>query len=109
MSVKHVREYFEQVASQYKEMIDDLREAEKDLENNIVEPEYIEQIKKNVQPVKDNYMTLSWIMYLLNQPERKQKQRGYEQRNAKLLKTLDNNRSPQAIIKQNEDSLKNLK
>ena len=62
MSVKHVKEYFNQVADQYSEMLNELRDFEKEAEQGLIEPERLDIIKQNIQPLVNNYQTLSWIM-----------------------------------------------
>ena len=65
MAVKHIKEYYEQVCEQYIQMNDELRDFQKEVENGLVEPERIENLEKLIEPLKNNYMTLSWIMFLL--------------------------------------------
>ena len=48
MSVKHVKEYFNQVADQYSEMLNELRDFEKEAEQGLIEPERLDIIKQNV-------------------------------------------------------------
>ena len=73
MAVKDVVEYYNQVANQYTLLIEDLKDFEKECQEGIVEPEKLDQIKDNIQPLINNYNTLSYIMFLLNQPTRKEK------------------------------------
>lgn len=73
MSVKHVRDYYSQVTANYCEMKSDLEDMEKMAETNQMSPEQVEQMKKIIAPVKQNYETLSYFMYLLNQPNKKSK------------------------------------
>lgn len=108
MAVKHIKDYYEQVCEQYVQMNEELRDFQKEVEEGLVEPERIENLKKLIEPLKNNYMTLSWIMYLLNQPQRASKERAYERRNRKFLENLDKNFNKESIIKENEEVIKSI-
>ena len=108
MAVKHIKEYYEQVCEQYVQMNEELRDFQKEVENGLVEPERIENLKKIIEPLKNNYMTLSWIMYLLNQPNRDSKERAYQKRNKKLIASLDKNFNKESIMKQNDEVIKSI-
>ena len=73
MAKRHVEEYYNKIAEQYKEMSDNIKELEERLSDNMSSYDVIENMKKIVEPVKENYMTLSWIMFLLNMPNNKKK------------------------------------
>lgn len=108
MAVKHIREYYEQVCEQYVQMNEELRDFQKEVENGLVEPERLDNLKKIIEPLKNNYMTLSWIMYLLNQPNRDSKERAYQKRNKKLIESLDKNFNKESIMKQNDEVIKSI-
>ena len=109
MAVRHIKEYFEQVEDQYHEMLEEIRDFEKEAEKGLIQPERLDAIKETIKPLMNNYQTLSWIMFLLNKPNRKQKEKGYEQRNKKLLKSLNPKFSKEGILKENEATIQNLK
>lgn len=109
MSVKHVKEYFNQVADQYSEMLNELRDFEKEAEQGLIEPERLDIIKQNIQPLVNNYQTLSWIMFLLNQPNKKEKIKKYERQNKTLLKTLNKEFSQEGVINTNQQVIDGLK
>ena len=108
MAVKHIKEYYEQVCDQYVQMNEELRDFQKEVENGLVEPERLDNLKKIIEPLKNNYMTLSWIMYLLNKPQRDSKEKAYEKRNRKFIESLDKNFDKSSILKQNEETIKNI-
>lgn len=108
MAVKHIKEYYEQVCDQYVQMNEELRDFQKEVENGLVEPERLDNLKKMIEPLKNNYMTLSWIMYLLNQPNRDSKERAYQKRNKKLIESLDKNFNKESIMKQNDEVIKSI-
>ena len=108
MAVKHIKEYYDQVCEHYHLLNEELKDFQKEVENGLVAPERIDNLKAIIEPVKNNYMTLSWIMYLLNQPQRDSKEREYQRRNKKFIESLDKNFDKASILKQNEDVIKKI-
>ena len=109
MAVKHVIEYFNQIADQRKEMLNNLKDFEEECAKGLVEPERLEKIKENIQPILDNYQTLSYIMFLLNKPVKKSKQYKYTSQNKKLLNSIDKKFTQTGIIEENNQALEQLK
>ena len=111
MAKKDVELYFKQVADQYQEMIDNIKEIEVDVSNNLTDPELLDRLREQTKPLKDNFMTLSYIMFLLNKPTRKSKEKGYERRNQKLLKSIPAENTKEGILAKNKtviDKVKNI-
>lgn len=108
MAIKHVREYYDQITEQYNEMLSDLKEAEQDLENNLVDVDYVENVRKCVQPIKDSYMAISWIMFLLNQPAKKPKIPKYKSQLKAVTDKLDARFSTEETLKSNRQCLDEL-
>ena len=75
MSRKHVEDYFNQVCEDYHEMVQTLKDMEDECNNGLVPPERVEQLKNMLEPIKTNYARISYIMFLLNMPNKKEKQR----------------------------------
>lgn len=109
MSVKHVKKYYDEICEQYKEMLENIKDSEQDAMNNIVDIDYVDNLKKIIQPIKDNYERWSYMMFLLNQPERKQKIPAYKRRMEKFLSGLDKSNSLEATLEENEAALKKVK
>ena len=65
-------------------------------------------MKLIITPVKQNYETLSYFMYLLNQPNKKSKQLTYKKQNKKLVEA-SGKRTQADIIIENKKSLSDLK
>lgn len=106
MSKKHVEQYFKTIADQYSEMLDLLKELEQQYETNIIEPERLDKIKESIVPLKTNYQRISYIMYLLNMPNRKEKQTKYKKAlEAKQYKEA----SLQKVKDENDSVIDNLK
>lgn len=108
MAVKHVVEYYEQICDQYKQLNDELKDFQKMVEEGIVEPERIDNLKKIIEPLKNNYMTISWIMFLLNKPQRESKEKAYQKRMRKFTEELDKRFNSDGIKDENDKVLKDL-
>lgn len=108
MSVKAVRKAYDQIYEQYQEMLQDIRDFEVEASQGLVEPERVDRLKEQIAPIKENYERWAYIMFLLNQPERKSKHKRYEQANQKLLKSLDNKNSIESTIEENKQALKQI-
>ena len=85
MAKRHVVEYFEKVAKQYSEMLAELKDFENECNNSLVEPEQFEQFKRVLEPIKNNYMMWSYVMYLLNLPNREKKVKAVKRRSKQVL------------------------
>lgn len=109
MSVKHVKEYYDKVYSNYKDMMSILHELEKEAETSIVSPERIEEFKKSIQPVKDQFETWSWLVYLLNLPNKKEKRKRYIQLNEKKMDSVGKKNHYDTKLEECKDVVKNLK
>lgn len=105
MSVKHVKKYYQQVCDQYSQMIEELKDFEKEAEEGLFPPEKIDQIKLSIEPLKINYERWSYMMYLLNLPNKSVKKKKYERQFAgtKVNKIAND------IDEENVASIKNLK
>ena len=108
MSVKHVNEQYNKICAQYQEMIENIRDMEKEAEKGLIEPERLERLKEQVAPIKINYERWSYIMFLLHQPNRKEKIKKYQQQNRKLLERLSEKNSLEAVIEENNQAMKHI-
>ena len=89
-------------------MNEELKEFQKEVETGLIEPERLDNLKAVIEPLKNNYMTLSWIMYLLNKPQRDKKDKAYQKRTKKFTDSLDKNFDKESILKQNEEVIKSI-
>ena len=108
MSVKAVKKYYDQICDQYHEMLENIHDLEEEAAKGMVEPERIDRLKDQIAPIKQNYERWSYMMFLLNQPARKEKQPGYANRNKKFLNNLSESNSLKAVLKENEEALKHV-
>lgn len=108
MAKRHLVEYYKKVCSQYQNMNDTLKKFENELQYNMVDPQIIENAKKIIAPLKANYERISYIMFLLNQPNKESKKKRYVNQNKCKLNGLDKNNSIEKTLEENEDVIKNL-
>ena len=108
MSVKTVNKYYKQISEQYAEMVQDIKDLEVEAANGLVEPERIERLKEQIAPIKLNYERWSYMMFLLHQPNKKEKLHKYQKQNKKLLASLSASNSIEAVIAENNEALKHV-
>ena len=110
MSIKHVRDYYERMVSDYVEMKRVLEEMEKLSEEKAsVAINNIEQIREQVKVLEANYNRLSYIMFLLNQPNKEKKKSKYFKQEKKKLNKIPVNDRKEAVINENTKVLETLK
>ena len=108
MSVKALEKEYQQVVDQYMEMVRDIKEIEEDASNGITDPELVERLKKQIEPIKQNYEWWSWVMFILHEPQRKSKREKYKRDNKKFISTLSKESTPQARLNNSQKSLNSL-
>ena len=91
MSKRDFDNYFEDVKKQYLEMVSTLEEMTELADKKMVAPEMLENVKTVIEPIKQNYMTLSYVMFLLNTPKKGKKLEKYKRQNRKLQWKNKNN------------------
>ena len=110
MAIKHVRAYYERMVSDYVEMKRVLEEMEKLSEEKAsVAINNIEQIREQVKVLEANYNRLSYIMFLLNQPNKEKKKSKYFKQEKKKLNKIPINDRKEAVINENTKVLETLK
>lgn len=108
MAKKDVELYYQQVTDQYIEMVSNIKEFEEYASTHMVEPERIDKMNKILEPIKNNYKTLSYIMFLLNQPVKKKKISKYVKQNKKLLSTIPHKNTKEGILEENKSCIMNM-
>lgn len=106
MSVKDVKECYAKVSQQYSDMLNEIRDFEQECERGLFEPERLDMIKESIQPLKDNYERWSYMMFLLNQPNRKQKVNKYKKQQQSKLNKLSVKNSIESTFKENDSAIK---
>lgn len=106
MARSHVVQYYLEVEYQYLEMLDALKELNKLVKEGKVDLERYEQQASEVQKLKENYERISYIIFLLNKPNRKSKK--LDDNTLRWYAELKNH-SKEAIIDENNDVLVTFK
>lgn len=110
MAIKHVREYYERMVSDYVEMKRVLEEMEKLSEEKAsIALSNIEQIREQVKILEANYKRLAYIMFLLNQPNKESKKQRYLNREKKKLDNIPVADREEAVVEENTRILETLK
>lgn len=111
MSKRHVEEYYIKMTSDYTEMKNVLEELQKSVteENASAYAAQISTIKEQVRLLEANYKRLSYIMFLLNMPNKKKKESGYNRREHKKLDNIPDEHRAESVHKENSDILDNIK
>ena len=105
MSMKHFNAYYQDLQENYNEMLNGLRELEQACSTGMVEPERVERYMKTLQPIKDSFLTIQYIKYLLDKPNKKVKQKKYDKQFSKSIDIEKDEKIPE----QNGVLLKELK
>lgn len=110
MSVKHIREYYERMVSDYTEMKNVLKEMEKLSDSNASTAlANIESIREQVKILEANYNRLSYIIFLLNQPNKEAKKDRYFKREQKALNKIPITDRKEAVEAENTQVIETLK
>lgn len=110
MAVKHVRDYYERMVSDYVEMKHVLEEMEKLSEDKAsIALSNLDQIKEQVKILEANYKRLAYVMFLLDQPNRQSKKQRYLNREKKKLDNIPKKDREEAVIEENSRILETLK
>lgn len=106
MAVKDIKEYYYKMQAQYLEMKADLADFEQDLKNGRITEEQMQQAIDEVQALEVNYSRLTYIMYLLEAPNRRSKKERYHTRNSKVYKALKEAKADEeSVIAENKSAL----
>lgn len=108
MAKKDLIEYYLQVQDQYFTMLSDFKELNEDVRNGLVEQSIVDNVKVDLEIVKTNYERLSYELFLLNQPQKKDKKEGDYKRNKEWYDYLKG-ASKEAILDENADALADFK
>lgn len=84
MALKHVKNYYQQVEKMYLDLASSLQEMEEDFKAGKVTEDELNNLMLPVKGLKENYVRLSYIMYLLAQPNRESKKENYFKNNSAL-------------------------
>lgn len=110
MAYKHVKDYFRKIENMFFECMDDVQEFDKMLKEGKFTYEEFERAAKQVALIKSNYERLAYIMFLFNQPARKEKSVKYNKENKKYLDILKAKKADdKSVFEETKNSLDNFK
>ena len=110
MAIRDVKDYYFKMLGQYMEMKADLADFEQALKEGFITEDQMQAAVDEVNRVQQNYERLSYIMYLLNLPNRKSKQAKYNTMNSALLAEFTKRGADCAAVElENLDALKLFK
>ena len=111
MSKRHVEEYYSKMFSDYCEMKSVLEELQSNLteETASIYTSQIDEIKNQVRLLEANYKRLSYIMFLLNMPNKKKKEKNYIRSEYKKLDVIPVKDREESVEKENNEILNKLK
>ena len=106
MAVKDVKEYYFKLIAQKAELEADLADFEEALKNGFITEEQMQAAKDELIPYQINLDRLTYIMYLLELPNKKAKKAKFARQNKKILNELEKrNADEQSVISENKSAL----
>ena len=106
MAARDVKEYYFKLIAQKAELEADLADFEDALKNGFITEEQMQAAKDELIPYQINLDRLTYIMYLLELPNRKAKKVKFAKQNKKILDELEKrNADEQSVIAENKSAL----
>ena len=106
MAAKDVKEYYFKLIAQKAELEADLADFEEALKNGFITEEQMQAAKDELVPYQINLDRLTYIMYLLELPNRKTKKAKFAKQNKKILDELGKrNADEQSVLYENKSAL----
>ena len=112
MARKHLIQYYVELESNYSQMLEDVNDLETSYKNGNMDYERYSQLRDiltpDVEAMKEEYERLSYVMFLLNIPNRVRKEDKYKKENSTYFAYLDKF-SKERVLDESRDALKNFK
>ena len=106
MAARDVKEYYFKLIAQKAELEADLADFEEALKNGFITEDQMQTAKDELIPYQINLDRLTYIMYLLELPNRKAKKAKFANQNKKILNELEKrNADEQSVISENKSAL----
>lgn len=110
MAVKDVKKYYIDLINQYVEMKDNMADFEVAFKEGHITEDRLIEVKKDVEAIKDNLDRVSYIMYLLEMPNKKAKKAKYQKQHTKLGRTFILHKADKdSVIRENDSLIKVIK
>ena len=106
MAARDVKEYYFKLIAQKAELEADLADFEEALKNGFITEEQMQAAKDELIPYQINLDRITYIIYLLELPNRKTKKAKFANQNKKILNELEKrNADEQSVISENKSAL----
>ena len=106
MAARDVKEYYFKLIAQKAELEADLADFEEALKNGFITEEQMQAAKDELIPYQINLDRITYIIYLLELPNRKTKKAKFVKQNKKILDELGKrNADEQSVISENKSAL----
>lgn len=106
MAVKDVKKYYFKLIAQKAELEADLADFEEALKSGFITEEQMQAAKDELIPYQINLDRLTYIMYLLELPNRKAKKAKFAKQNKKILNELEKRKADErSVISENKSAL----
>ncbi len=108
MSKRDVEIYYNEVEKQFLIMQKNLNAYAQQADKTMIDPNIMQNLETVIAPLKTNYQTLSYIMYLLNRPVRTKKVNTYNKQMGNKLLKIAEKRTKETILEENEKVIDDL-
>ena len=108
MSIKHVKTYYHQQSNQYMQMLNTVKELQKMANNGEYSNEQLASIQQLIAKLKENMDRISYIVYLLQLPNRSKKEKKFREANKELEEAMSDFNDV-SVEEENSNILKELK
>ena len=106
MAVKDVRKYYYTMYKQKEQMVKVLEEFNKAFEEGKVTEDQLENIKEQVNVISNNFTRVSYIISLLEMPNRDEKKEKYKKANKSILQGFAKLKATEAdVVDENRSAL----
>lgn len=110
MALKDVRDYYYSMLAQYLEEKQNLEDFAEGLKEGFITEEQMQEAVEIVEKLEENYHRLTYIMYLINMPNRPSKKTGYTNQHQAILNEFKRlGADTDSVVSENEDMLKHFK
>lgn len=108
MAIRDVKEYYIKTLQQYIESKADLADFEQAVKDGYITEDRLEDVKTELELIKENVDRLGYIIFLLNLPKRKSKQPAYIKANQEIIARFKAANCDQEAVYTENDNLMTL-
>ena len=105
MAKKHFDAYLAKVTSDYKNLLETLKAADKEAQEGLLPPERLDEVKSFIQPLLHNYERLLYVKLMMDMPARGKKQKRYK-KECKIAYSEDS--TEETVLRENATVLEQL-